>query len=361
MPDLRNRSSDADSAPAGKLADDRPDDPRLPFTPEGLQSRFAALGTDDILTYDDPASVARTIRRMIAAGRKDAALGRLFEGHVNALQLVRLYGSEDQRGWAETAQRRGHRAGVWNNDHRGNPLREDEGRLRGAKSFASGAGLLTHALVTTRADSPDHVRMWLVELDEATSRTDRSWWQPVGMQRSETHIVSWDGARPARAGPVGGPGLYQRQPHFSGGGLRFAAVQAGAVAGLHDRLVAALTERERAGHPVQRRRIAESFSEAQTAIDAVMMAAHAYEPSDPDLLPRVDAARHRVLECAERQIMRVQRAVGLSGLMHPHPLATHLSDLAVYIRQPNPDGSLDAVAEAVLANGPTGGLDFNTA
>ncbi|MEM7729907.1 MAG: acyl-CoA dehydrogenase [Pseudomonadota bacterium] len=337
-------------------------DPRLPFTPDGLQKCFEALGTADILSYDDPDTVAPTIRRMIAAGRQDAALGRLFEGHVNALQLIRLYGDAALRDWAETAESRGHRAGVWNNDHYGNPVREEatpEGgvRLRGAKSFASGAGLLTHALVTSRADSPEQVRMWLVTLEETTSRTDRTWWQPVGMQRSETHIVSWDETKAPEARPIGGPGLYQRQPHFSGGGLRFAAVQAGCVAGLHDRLVEALAERGRAGHPIQRRRIAESFSCAQTAIDAVMSVAHAYRADDPALLPRVDAARHRVLECAEEQIMRVQRAVGLGGLMHPHPLATHLSDLAVYIRQPNPDGSLDAVAEAVLEDA----LDFNTA
>ena len=330
-------------------------DPRTPFTPDSLQAAFAQLGTTDILSYDDPASVQRSIARMVRAGRRDAALGRLFEGHVNALQLIRLYGDAALRDWAEQAEARGHRIGVWNNDAHGNPLSHDGERLRGAKSFASGAGVLTHALVTSRADSAEHVQMWRVTLDPGTSATDHSWWQPTGMQRSETHVVSWDEDRAAEAVPIGGPGLYQRQPHFSGGGLRFAAVQAGAVAGLHDRLVSDLTGRDRAGHPLQRRRIGESFACAQRAIDAVMSVAASYHMDDPDLLHRVDCARHIVLEAAEEQIMRVQRAVGLSGLMHPHPLATHLSDLAVYIRQPNPDGSLDAVAGAAIE----GDLDFN--
>ena len=334
-----------------------PEDPRTPFTPDSLQKRFEGLNANDVLSYDTPEHVAHCIRRMIAVGRQDAALGRLFEGHVNALQLVRLYGDARQRRWAESAQANGVRIGVWNNDHFGNPLREDVGRLRGAKSFASGAGLLTHALVTTQAHSPDDVQMWIVTLDPATSETDRDWWQPVGMQRSETHIVSWDGSQAPDAQRLGGPGLYQRQPHFSGGGLRFAAVQAGAVAGLHDRLVEALQSRDRAGHPIQRRRVAESFSCAQTAIDAVMSAARAHDPDHPDWLVRCDAARHRVLECAEEQIMRVQRAVGLQGLMHPHPLATHLSDLCTYIRQPGPDAATDTVAEAVLSRG----LDLSTA
>ena len=352
MPDTLPRTARARTAPITL-----PEDPRTPFTAERLQQRFEAANAEDILDYHSPDTVARCIRRMIRVGREDAALGRLFEGHVNALQLVRVYGDGAQRRWVDGAQANGVRIGVWNNDHFGNPLRRDGERLRGAKSFASGAGLLTHALVTTRADSAEHVQMWIVTLDDATSHTDRDWWQPVGMQRSETHIVSWDTDRAPVCEPVGGPGLYQRQPHFSGGGLRFAAVQAGAVAGLHDRLVEALSSRDRAEHPVQRRRIAESFSCAQTAIDAVMMVAHAYEPDDPDLLVRCDAARHRVLECAEEQIMRVQRAVGLQSLMHPHPLATHLADLQTYIRQPGPDAATDHVAGAVLDRA----LDFNTA
>lgn len=284
---------------------------------------------------------------MIEVGREDAALGRLYEGHVNALQLVCQFGDARQCAWAREASERGVRIGVWNNDAHGDPLLWTGERLRGAKSFASGAGLLTHALVTTEASDSKAVQMWIVKLDEQTSTTDRSWWNPVGMQRSETHIVSWNGATAPRAERLGGGGDYQTEPHFSGGALRFAAVQAGAVAGLHDRLVAELTSRDRADHPLQRRRIAESFTDAQIAIDAVIRAAAAYR-HEPSWIPRVDAARHIVLERAEAQIARVQRAAGLGSLMHPHPLATHLSDLSVYIRQPNPDGSLDRVAQGAI-------------
>jgi len=333
------------------------DDPRQRFTPVTLQSAFERFNACDILQYDDKYSATRTIARMIAVGRQDAALGRLFEGHVNALQLTALYGDVALQAWAKKAQSSAHRIGVWNNDHTPNPLRFENGRLRGGKSFASGAGVLTHALVTTRADSPEHVQMWNVTLDPETSSTDTNWWQPVGMQRSETHIVSWDKDKAPEAVPIGEPGLYQLQPHFSGGGLRFAAVQAGAIAGLHDRLVAALSARNRTNHTLQRRRVAESFTCAQTAIDAVMRVAQVYALDNSDLLLRCDSARHIVLECAEAQIMRVQRAVGLSGLMHPHPLATHLLDLSVYIRQPNPDGSLQTVSDAVIE----ADLDFNIA
>jgi len=309
------------------------------------------------LEFNDPASVMDTITEMITAGRRDIALGRLAEGHVNALQLMHRYGNGIQQEQARTAARDSRVYGVWNADHRDNPLRTHENRLRGAKSFASGAGLLTHAIVTTEADSPEHVQMWIVELDDVSHSIDRLWWNPVGMQRSETHIVSFDERAPVASERLGRPGDYHVQPCFSGGALRFAAVQAGGIAGLYDNMVEELIGRKRADHPLQRRRIAEGYVIAQGAINAVCATARRYTEEDEMLLPRVDSARHAVMEAAEAMMVLVQRAVGLQGLMHPHPIATRMTDLMTYIRQPNPDGSVDNVADAIIAKGMRPGVE----
>ena len=329
--------------------------PGSPLTPDALRNETDWVHID--LDFNDPRSVMDTITEMIQVGRRDVALGRLVEGHVNALQLMRRYGNGVQQEQARTASRDHRVYGVWNADHRDNPLRRSEDRLRGAKAFASGAGLLTHAVVTTEANDPDHVQMWIVELDDYTSSTDRLWWNPVGMQRSETHIVSFDEKQPAKSERLGSPGDYQTQPDFSGGALRFAAVQAGGIAGLYDMMVDDLTSRGRADAPLQRRRIAEGYVIAQAAINAVCSTARRYDVEDELLLPRVDAARHAVLEAAENMLALVQRAVGLSGLMHPHPIATRVTDLMTYIRQPNPDGSADNVAEAVIHKGLRPGVE----
>ena len=330
-------------------------EPGTELTKEALASETDWVHID--LEFNDPRSVMDTIIEMITVGRRDVALGRLVEGHVNALQLMRRYGNGVQQEQARTAGRDARVYGVWNADHRDNPLRRFEDRLRGAKAYASGAGLLTHAVVTTQADDPEHVQMWIVELDDYTSTTDRLWWNPVGMQRSETHIVSFDERAPAKSERLGRPGDYQTQPDFSGGALRFAAVQAGGVAGLYDMMVDDLTARGRADAPLQRRRIAEGYVIAQAAINAVCSTARRYDIEDELLLPRVDAARHAVLEAAESMLSLVQRAVGLSGLMHPHPIATRVTDLMTYIRQPNPDGSADNIAEAVIHKGLRPGIE----
>ena len=329
--------------------------PGAPLTKEALASETDWVSID--LEFNDPRSVMDTITEMITAGRRDVALGRLVEGHVNALQLMHRYGNGVQQEQARTAARDHRVYGVWNADHRDNPLRTHENRLRGAKAFASGAGLLTHALVTTEASSPERVQMWIVELDDISHTVDKLWWNPVGMQRSETHIVSFDERAPAPAERLGRPGDYMTQPDFSGGALRFAAVQAGGVAGLYDAMVEELIVRERTDHILQRRRIAEGFVIAQGAINAVCSTARRYSVEDELLLPRVDAARHAVLEAAESMLALVQRAVGLQGLMHPHPIATRVTDLMTYIRQPDPDGSADNVAQAVIDGGLRPGVE----
>ena len=135
--------------------------PGSPLTKDALASETDWVHID--LDYNDPASVMDTIAEMVSVGRRDTALGRLVEGHVSALQLMHRFGNGVQQEQARTAARDRRVYGVWHVDHKDNPVRTHENRLRGAKAFAAGAGLLTHAIVTTEADDPEHVQMWVSE------------------------------------------------------------------------------------------------------------------------------------------------------------------------------------------------------
>ena len=169
-------------------------------------------------TPGDPGDTAQwlsLLRCLFAVGRRDLPLEQLFEGHVDAMQIVARYGPP---GLADKLI--GQRAvlGVWNADFPVEPLRYDAERLTGAKSFASGAEILTHALVTP--DTGEGRRLLLVDLHATPPSVDRDWWRVVGMQRSATHRVRWYGEAPASAEPIGAPGDYVREPWFSGGALR---------------------------------------------------------------------------------------------------------------------------------------------
>jgi alkylation response protein AidB-like acyl-CoA dehydrogenase len=84
-------------------------------------------------------------------GSGSLPLGRLFEGHVNAIELVLRYGDRDQLELLAREAQEGKLFGVWNTDDSNNlRLIRSHGRywLEGRKILASGAGHIERPLVT---------------------------------------------------------------------------------------------------------------------------------------------------------------------------------------------------------------------
>ena len=315
----------------------------------GLRTRIAVLDAERA-TLDDPqdeAALLTLLRLLYRVGREDLPLGRLFEGHVDATQIVTRYGDPVQRASLAMAVRGGAALGVWNADLPGEPLRLDHGRLSGGKSFASGAGLLSHALVTVEAAGGR--QLVLVDLAAAPPLIDRDVWRVVGMQRSETHVVRWTNAPAEAATMVGAPGDYVREPWFSGGALRFAAVQAGGVARLVDEVRDHLVTAGRAADPHQAGRLARLYALAEQAAAAVRRAAVAWFADQDARLPLVAAARCAVYAAGGEALALAQEAVGVQALFVDHPLAATITDLAMYLRQPGPDTQRMLVGAAVAA------------
>jgi len=312
----------------------------LPATIARLQALLPGLS--------DPASPEELIallRILHAVGRRDLPLGRLFEGHVDALQIISRYAGEGTRQAALENARGGASFGVWNAELVGEPLRLERGRLNGGKSFASGAGLLSHALVA--ADSAEGRQLILIDLERAPPQIDRGWWNTVGMRRSQTHIVRWADVAIEEGDLIGKPGDYVREPWFSGGALRFVAVQAGGIAALFDHVRDHLVKAGRASDPHQAARLADLFNLAELSGAAVRGAARRwFREGDALRLSRVAAARIQVADLGERALAVAQQAVGVQGLFESHPLSAAITDLMVYLRQPAPDAQRMLVARA---------------
>jgi hypothetical protein len=294
-----------------------------------------------------PATLLALLRLLYGVGRTDLPLGRVFEGHVDALQIITRLGTAAQARLAEDAARGGGIFGVWNADLLGDPLRLNGDRLSGGKAFASGAGLLSHALVSV--DLENGRQLLLIDLTALPPAIDTGWWHVTGMQRSETHQVRWDALLPPGA-QVGQPGDYMREPWFSGGALRFAAVQAGGIAGVVDRVRDHLVAAGRASDPYQAARLAELHLGAQSAADAVARAAQLWRNDAIELtLANVAAARVAVYQAGERVLTLAQAAVGVQAMFVDHPLSAMLSDLNVYLRQPAPDAQRARLGAAAAA------------
>lgn len=314
-----------------------------------LSTRLAGLVEESSCLGDPPdaGSLLALLRLLYRVGREDLPLGRLFEGHVDAVQIVARYGAPAQRRVLEAAINKGATFGVWNADLQGEPLRLVDGRLNGGKSFASGAGILSHALVTVEGDGGR--QLVLLDLAAAPPAIDRSIWRVVGMQRSETHVVRWNDVDIDCGALIGAAGDYIREPWFSGGALRFAAVQAGGIARLVDLVRDHLVALDRAADPHQAGRLARLFALAETAAAAVRRAVDGWFEDAAARLPRVAAARAAVYESGGEALALAQEAVGVSSLFVHHPLAGAITDLSMYLRQPGPDAQRMQVGAAVAA------------
>lgn len=292
----------------------------------------------------------RAVLTRIGAG--SLALGRVYEGHVNAVQLVARFASGEARNTLLADAAQGHLFGVWNTEPPGQGLKIDgtDGTrvLRGVKTFASGAGFVTRALVTAQPAAPGS-QMIVVAL-EPGERADLSAWRAQGMRASATGTVDFTGLAADRFTPVGAPDDYQAQPHFSGGAWRFLAVQLGGLEALLDAWRGHLVATGRGEDPHQLARLGEGVIAAETArLWVARAAAIVGEEGDPDgIIAYVNLARLAVERAGLDLLERAQRSVGLQGFLRDHPLERLTRDLATYLRQPGPDRALTEGARHVL-------------
>ena len=302
----------------------------------------------------DPANIRTLLRLLAAVGRGDLSVGRIYEGHVNALWLIRNFGSERQFDAVRTATQEGRWLGVWNTDPSDHPLTEDDGALAGAKNFASGVDGLSQAVVTVPGG--EGRKMLLIPL--AGIPVDRSWWDPMGMRGSGSHIVDFGGITISDDHRLGRPGDYTREPWFSGGAIRFAAVQTGGLHGIFDIALDHLKETGRTDDPYQAHRLARMGMAVEAAYGWMAEAAAAWsaacaDPQDMDAGRRLVAVSQAVRSSVEMAALAIledaERSVGAAGFNRPHPLERRIRDLRTYLRQPNPDGALRSLGNAIVA------------
>lgn len=290
-------------------------------------------------------------------GRGSLSVGRLYEGHVNAWRLVARCGDPGQQRRLAADTRAGMMLAVWNTaPPEGLRLEREAGgyRLEGAKSFASGAGFIERPLVTARTED-GAVRMVVVRLDRADqARADLAGWQAQGMRASASGRFDFSGLRVRDDDLIGGPGDYEREPDFSAGAWRFAAVQLGGIEALVEATLDHLRATGRGEDANQRARVGQMALAVGTASLWLERAAEiAGRPggNEADLLAMVRLSRLAVERAGLDVLELAQRSIGVPAFLRPHPAERIGRDLATYLRQPAPDKALAEAAGHVLEAG----------
>ncbi|MBE9461453.1 acyl-CoA dehydrogenase family protein [Dyadobacter subterraneus] len=305
-----------------------------------------------------------------AIGKASLPVGRIYEGHINALYLIYLFGKTEQKQrWFADVILGKKMFSVWNTQDMEGVRIYDLGngkyRLQGCKTFCSGASRIARPLVTGELVSARKKgwQMVIIPTEKVKEiKMDNSFWKPLGMRASASFRMDFSGIEISENDLLGLPDAYYQQPHFSGGALRFAAVQLGGAEALLDETHKFLRGLKRTDDPFQRARIAEIAYLTETGNLWIKQAGLKTDDSteNPEaiaqLLAYVNMTRTMVEEICLRSMQLAERSVGARGLMRPNPMERIHRDLTTYLRQPAPDATLTAIGEYVLKQESTTGI-----
>ena len=211
--------------------------------PRFAEGPFRSLAASGMLSLPVPDPVEGSRRRasfteewrvLRAVAAADGSVGRVLDGHFNAVERVSVLTPEPLRSIELAAVAAGElRLGVWGADPipgEGEPARlaqsGDGWVLKGTKTFCSGSTGLDRALVLVRGSEgePGPPILAYVDLSEGIE-VDRSWFRGAGMRSSESHRVFFDGAKVLAV--LGEPGEIVREPYFGRDAIRTAVTWAG--------------------------------------------------------------------------------------------------------------------------------------
>lgn len=314
----------------------------------------------------DAGSIYETLMLLKQIGSGNLAVGRIYEGHVNALQLVQSFGTKEQiEQLAEDARLRHKIFGVWNAEAEDGvkiiPLSDGRYRLEGSKTFASGCGYVERPFVN--GTLPDSTwQMCIVPMEEVATVSDPAWWQPMGMRATASYKVDFSGVELDAKWLIGKPGDYYRQPWLTAGVIRFAAVQLGGAEALFDATRQYLHALNRTQDPHQQARIGKMAIAIESgnlwlrgAADLVANYAPIFggypnvdHPQAEKLVAYTNMVRTQIEQICMDAMQLSERIVGTRGLLPPYPMERIIRDLSLYLRQPAFDAALGSAGKYAL-------------
>jgi len=267
----------------------------------------------------------------------DLSLGRIFEGHGDALEILRTAGLEARSG----------SYGVWAADTPALAATESGGvwLLDGTKGYCSGAPFLDHALVTAQAG--DRSRLFEIDLGRQFHLVADSW-PSVGMAASQSFTIELEDAPAVRC--VGEPDYYTQRPGFWQGSLNVPACWFGSALGLARGVLNRLGC-DTSPHTWAAFGLLSSEIESISAVLNAATEATDLDPLDKSGLgkQRAFSVRHLVYQSVSRVIELAGEIGGTGGFTHDAEQSRRLADLPIYLRQHHPGRDSEALGRMSFA------------
>lgn len=289
-------------------------------------------------------------RMLAAVAEHDLSLAKLYEGHSDAIAILSELG-------ADAAAPAGTIWGTWAAESPAaravlRDVRGNEGVLDGAKAWCSGAGQVSHGLLTAWHADGRGPQLVALDMRQEGVQVDAGAWNAVGMAQSASVDVRFSGARVRL---VGEPGRYLSRPGFWHGGAGIAACWHGGALGLARHLRDAV---EQAARPADdfRKAALGKVDVALGSTAAMLRDAALHIDAHPQDDARGLALRVRLAaEATARQVIdEVGRTLGAGPFCRNAHFARQAADLPVFVRQSHAERDCASLSECLESAGPSG-------
>lgn len=299
----------------------------------------------------------------------DLSLGRCWEGHANSLVLIDALGTRAQKDtWFRGVVDRGEKWVAWSGEPKstkggrgfGTTVRREGGDwiLDGTKVFATSATGANWAILLVdtagpggarHSESPDTVMMLACSLSDPSVSVDTSWWDPIGMRATASHMVRFANTRIPDSQRIGDAGAYLRDGWQTAFIPHYAASFLGAGEAAYQHALRYVAQQEKTEDPYVQRRVGSMTVAVETAD---LWLRHVASLWDDDR--RVEAqlagshARHVVEHLALETVDHCIRVCGARSLVRPSRVERILRDLTFYVRHDNDDHIVATIGRAAL-------------
>lgn len=283
-------------------------------------------------------------RALAAVGQFDLSLSKLYEGHTDALAIMReLRGQSHEIAEGTWC--------VWAAEAPGgrvlaSPCEDGGVTLSGSKFWCSGATFADHALLTAWGENGSGPHLVAVDLHQRGITVDASRWKAVGMAGSQSVNVSFEDVTGQR---IGGDKDYLSRPGFWQGGAGIAACWYGGAAGIATALRQSMLKGSGTSAALKEVALGKvELALAETA--ALLRQAAGWIDAHPtaDASQVALAARLSAERCATTVLHEVGNAMGATPFCLDEKFARAAADLPVFIRQSHGDRDFAALGERSL-------------
>lgn len=304
--------------------------------------------------------------------RADLSLARCWESHVNAVAMLDGMATPDQRSrWFDGIIKRGALWGAWGGEPQvrapgevtpfGTTTTKVDGGfvVDGVKAFCTGAGALDWALLMVNTAGPGGIRhatgsvetqlLLACELKDESIRVDTSWWNPIGMRSTCSHMVRFDRTFIPEQNVVGHPGQFINEAWQTCFVPQYAVTFLGAADGVHDFTLEFIASQGKAGDPYVQQHIGQMAVNVETSRLWVQRVANLWDMgNEHDAQAAGNMARHAIEHLALDTLEHAVRACGARSLNLPSPVGRVARDLSFYTRHDNDDHLLATIGRSIL-------------